>query len=180
VWQGMRNPQDAMAVEMGDELASAEQMTLKQAIIWLLVGLTLLILASRLLVYGAVFIAQSLGVSDLIIGLTVVAVGTSLPELASSLIAIKKGEHDIALGNVIGSNLFNTLAVVGIAAAIEPMAVEAVVLTRDWTLMAVLTAAIFVMGYGYKKQGRINRVEGALLLAIFIGYTGYLISTVLS
>ena len=142
--------------------------------------LVLLILASRLLVYGAVFIAQSLGVSDLIIGLTVVAVGTSLPELASSLIAIKKGEHDIALGNVIGSNLFNTLAVVGIAAAIEPMAVEAVVLTRDWTLMAVLTAAIFVMGYGYKKQGRINRVEGALLLAIFIGYTGYLISTVLS
>ena len=81
---------------------------------------------------------------------------------------------------MIGSNLFNTLAVVGIAAAIEPMAVEAVVLTRDWTLMAVLTAAIFVMGYGYKKQGRINRVEGALLLAIFIGYTGYLISTVLS
>jgi len=180
VWQGMRNPQDAMAVEMGDELAAAESMTLKQAIIWLLVGLVLLIIASRMLVYGAVFIAQSLGVSDLIIGLTVVAVGTSLPELASSLIAIKKGEHDIALGNVIGSNLFNTLAVVGIAAAIEPMAVEAVVLTRDWTLMAVLTAAIFVMGYGYKKQGRINRVEGALLLAIFIGYTGYLISTVLS
>ena len=150
------------------------------AIIWLLVGLTLLILASRLLVYGAVFIAQSLGVSDLIIGLTVVAVGTSLPELASSLIAIKKGEHDIALGNVIGSNLFNTLAVVGIAAAIEPMAVEAVVLTRDWTLMAVLTAALFVMGYGYKKQGRINRLEGAILLAVFIGYTGYLISTVIS
>ena len=165
---------------MDEELAEKGGMTLKQAIIWLVVGLILLIVASRMLVYGAVFIAQSLGVSDLVIGLTVVAVGTSLPELASSLIAIKKGEHDIALGNVIGSNLFNTLAVVGIAAAIEPMAVDAVVLTRDWTLMAVLTAALFVLGYGYKKQGRINRLEGGALLAVFVGYTGYLISTVIA
>lgn len=180
VWQGMRNPQDAFATEMDDELTDNSKMTLKQAIMWLVVGLVLLIAASRLLVYGAVFIAQSLGVSDLIIGLTVVAVGTSLPELASSLIAIKKGEHDIALGNIIGSNLFNTLAVVGIAAAINPMAVDAVVLTRDWTLMAVLTAAVFVMGYGYKKQGRINRLEGAILLTVFIGYTGYLISTIIA
>ena len=179
VWQGMRNPGDPMAVEMNTELASAQSMTLKQSISWLLLGLVLLILASRLLVYGAVFIAQSLGVSDLVIGLTVVAVGTSLPELASSLIAIKKGEHDIALGNIIGSNLFNTLAVVGIAAAIQPMTVDAEVLTRDWTLMAVLTAALLVLGFGYKKQGRINRFEGALLLAVFIGYTGYLLSTVL-
>lgn len=180
VYQGMKSPQDALATEMNDELAQSSSMTLKQAVIWLLVGLVLLIVASRMLVYGAVFIAQSLGVSDLVIGLTVVAIGTSLPELASSLIAIKKGEHDIALGNVIGSNLFNTLAVVGIAAAIEPMAVDAVVLARDWTLMAVLTAALFVLGYGYKKQGRINRLEGAVLLAVFIGYTGYLISTVVT
>jgi len=180
VWQGMRNPQDAMASGVNNELQDTNAMTLKQAIIWLLVGLVLLIVASRFLVYGAVFIAQSLGVSDLVIGLTVVAIGTSLPELASSLIAIKKGEHDIALGNVIGSNLFNTLAVVGIAAAIEPMAVDAVVLTRDWTLMAVLTAAVFIMGYGYKKQGRINRLEGAALLAVFVGYTGYLVSTVIA
>jgi cation:H+ antiporter len=179
VWQGMSNPQDALATEVADELEDSTAMTLKQAIIWLLVGLMLLIVASRFLVYGAVFIAQSLGVSDLVIGLTVVAVGTSLPELASSLIAIKKGEHDIALGNVIGSNLFNTLAVVGIAAAIEPMAVDTVVLTRDWTLMAILTAAVFVMGFGYKKQGRISRAEGAILLTVFIAYTGYLISTVI-
>lgn len=179
VYQGMKSPQDALATEMNEELTQSS-MTLKQAIIWLLVGLVLLIVASRMLVYGAVFIAQSLGVSDLVIGLTVVAVGTSLPELASSLIAIKKGEHDIALGNVIGSNLFNTLAVVGIAAAIEPMAVDAVVLTRDWTLMAVLTAVLFVMGYGYKKQGRINRLEGGALLVVFIGYTGYLVSTVMA
>ena len=179
VWQGMRNGADALSSEMSEEL-NDNRMTLKQALIWLVVGLVLLIMASRLLVYGAVFIAQGLGVSDLVIGLTVVAVGTSLPELASSLIAIKKGEHDIALGNVIGSNLFNTLAVVGIAAAIEPMAVDAVVLSRDWTLMAILTAALFVMGYGYKKQGRINRLEGGALLLVFTGYTGYLISTVIA
>ena len=179
VWQGMRNGADALSSEMSEEL-NDNRMTLKQALIWLVVGLVLLIMASRLLVYGAVFIAQGLGVSDLVIGLTVVAVGTSLPELASSLIAIKKGEHDIALGNVIGSNLFNTLAVVGIAAAIEPMAVDAVVLSRDWTLMAILTAALFVMGYGYKKQGRINRLEGGALLLVFTGYTCYLISTVIA
>lgn len=179
VWQGIRNGADALSSEMSEEL-NENRMTLKQALIWLVVGLVLLIMASRLLVYGAVFIAQGLGVSDLVIGLTVVAIGTSLPELASSLIAIKKGEHDIALGNVIGSNLFNTLAVVGIAAAIEPMAVDAVVLSRDWTLMAILTAALFVMGYGYNKQGRINRLEGSVLLLVFTGYTGYLISTVIA
>ena len=152
-------------------------MTLKQALIWLVLGLILLIIASRFLVYGAVYIAQGLGVSDLVIGLTVVAIGTSLPELASSLMAIKKGEHDIALGNIIGSNLFNTLAVVGIAALIEPMAVDTVVLTRDYTLMFGLTVALLVLGIGIKKTGRINRLEGALLLAVFFGYTGYLIST---
>lgn len=176
VWQGMRNPQDTLAADVDTELSS-NSMTLKQAIFWLVLGLVLLIIASRFLVYGAVYIAQGLGVSDLVIGLTVVAIGTSLPELASSLMAIKKGEHDIALGNIIGSNLFNTLAVVGIAALIEPMAVDAVVLSRDWTLMFGLTVALLVLGIGVKKAGRINRLEGALLLAVFFGYTGYLISS---
>lgn len=176
VWQGMRNPQDALAADVDTELSS-NSMTLKQALLWLVLGLVLLIVASRFLVYGAVYIAQGLGVSDLVIGLTVVAVGTSLPELASSLMAIKKGEHDIALGNIIGSNLFNTLAVVGIAALIQPMAVDSLVLSRDWTLMFGLTVALLVLGIGIKKAGRINRLEGALLLAVFFGYTGYLIST---
>jgi cation:H+ antiporter len=176
VWQGMRNPQDALATDMTTELSS-NSMTLKQALSWLVIGLVLLIIASRLLVYGAVYIAQGLGVSDLVIGLTVVAIGTSLPELASSLMAIKKGEHDIALGNIIGSNLFNTLAVVGIAALIQPMSIDPMLLTRDWTLMFGLTVMLLVLGFGIKKAGRINRLEGALLLAIFFGYTGYLIST---
>lgn len=176
VVQGMRNRGDALATEMDAEMIT-RTMPLKHAIIWLIVGLVLLIVSSRILVWGAVTIAQGLGVSDLIIGLTIVAVGTSLPELASSLIAIRKNEHDIALGNVLGSNLFNTLAVVGIAASISPMAVEPAVLYRDWALMAGLTMVLFIFGYGFKKQGRINRIEGGLLLATFIAYTSYLVYT---
>lgn len=105
-------------------------------------------------------IAQALGISDLVIGLTIVAVGTSLPELASSLIAIRKNEHDLALGNVLGSNLFNTLAVVGIAAGIHPLDVAPEVLTRDWSIMMGLTLLLLVMCLGRKEQGRINRLEG--------------------
>jgi cation:H+ antiporter len=176
VWQGMRNPQDGLSQDMDKELSN-NTMTLKQALSWLVLGLVLLILASRLLVYGAVYIAQGLGVSDLVIGLTVVAIGTSLPELASSLMAIKKGEHDIALGNIIGSNLFNTLAVVGIAVLIEPMDVDPIILSRDWTLMFGLTLALLLLGIGYKKLGRINRLEGALLLTVFFAYTAYVISS---
>src|SRR5690606_34090039 len=103
---------------------------------------------------------------------------TSLPELASSLLAVRKGEHDIALGNVLGSNLFNTLAVVGIAGAIHPLSVGPEVFYRDIAMMTVLTLSLFVFGYGFRGPGRINRVEGLILLACYLGYTGYLISTV--
>ncbi|WP_404365092.1 calcium/sodium antiporter [Marinobacter sp.] len=178
--QGMRKDPDALAADVDTELLE-HPMPLGKALMWLTLGLVLLVVSSRILVWGAVTIAQSLGVSDLVIGLTVVAIGTSLPELASSLIAIKKGEHDLALGNVLGSGIFNTLAVVGIAATIQPMAVEAVVLSRDWMLMTGLTVALFIMGFGFRgRQGRINRLEGALLLAVFFLYTGYLVSTVLA
>ncbi|MEQ8952527.1 MAG: calcium/sodium antiporter, partial [Gammaproteobacteria bacterium] len=141
-------------------------------------GLVLLIISSRILVWGAVEIAHGFGVSDLIIGLTVVAIGTSLPELASSIIAARKGEHDIALGNIIGSNLFNTLAVVGIAGTIHPMAVGPEVFSRDMMVVAGLTLSLFVMGYGFRGAGRINRIEGAVLLSCYLGYTAYLVSTV--
>lgn len=141
-------------------------------------GLVLLIVSSRVLVWGAVEIAHGFGVSDLIIGLTIIAVGTSLPELASSIIAARKGEHDIALGNILGSNLFNTLAVVGIAGTIHPLSVGPEVFNRDMLVMAALTLSLFVIGYGFRGQGRINRMEGALLLAAYVGYTAYLISTV--
>ena len=133
---------------------------------------------TRILVWGAVEIAHGFGVSDLIIGLTIVAVGTSLPELASSIIAARKGEHDIALGNILGSNLFNTLAVVGIAGTIHPLAVGPEVFNRDMLVMAALTLSLFVIGYGFRGPGRINRIEGAVLLVCYVGYTAYLISTV--
>ncbi|OPZ73993.1 MAG: Inner membrane protein YrbG [Verrucomicrobia bacterium ADurb.Bin474] len=142
----------------------------------MVIGLVLLIASSRMLVWGAVEIAHELGVSDLIIGLTIVAIGTSLPELASSVVAARKNEHDIALGNIIGSNLFNTLAVVGIAGSISPLDVEPAVMTRDIPVMAALTLSLFVMGFGFRgRNGRINRAEGALLLLSFVGYTTWLI-----
>jgi len=177
IWQGLRQKEDALGKEVEQELGS-HTMPIRNAVIWLVVGLLLLIVSSRILVWGAVEIAHGFGVSDLIIGLTIVAVGTSLPELASSVIAARKGEHDIALGNILGSNLFNTLAVVGIAGVIRPLAVAPEVLHRDILVMAVLTLSLFVLGYGFRGPGRINRVEGALLLVCYVGYIAYLISSV--
>lgn len=175
--EGLKNSKDAFAKEINTELKS-HRAPLNKSYFMLIGGLILLILSSKLLVYGAVGIAQALGVSDIIVGLTVVAVGTSLPELASSIIAARKGEPDIALGNIIGSNLFNTLAVVGISGAIHPITIEKEVFFRDIGVMTALTLSLFVFGYGFKKQGRINRVEGAILLVSYIAYTTYLISTV--
>lgn len=172
--QGLRKKTDALGQEMEAEL-TGQTMPLKRALFWVGVGLLLLIASSRILVWGAVEIAHGFGVSDLIIGLTIVAVGTSLPELASSVIAARKGEHDIALGNILGSNLFNTLAVVGIAGAIRPMAVAPEVLTRDMLVMGSLTLALFIIGFGFRGPGRINRIEGTALLACYVGYTAYLV-----
>jgi cation:H+ antiporter len=172
--QGLQKKADALGSEMEKEL-DVHAMPIRRAVFWLVVGLVLLIVSSRLLVWGAVEIAHGFGVSDLIIGLTIVAIGTSLPELASSIIATRKGEHDIALGNVLGSNLFNTLAVVGIAGAINPMAVGSEVFSRDMLVMAALTVSLFVIGYGFRGPGRINRVAGIALLACYVGYNLYLI-----
>ncbi|NIC41518.1 calcium/sodium antiporter [Aquabacterium sp. A08] len=179
VREGLRSGPDALGTETEAEL-DAHPLAIGKAWFWLAAGLLLLVASSRLLVWGAVTIAQSLGVSDLVIGLTVVAVGTSLPELASCVAAARKNEHDLALGNVLGSNLFNTLAVVGLAGAIQPMAVESAVLTRDMAVMGALTLALFVLGYGHQGQpGRINRWEGALLVLTFAGYTAWLLYTTL-
>jgi cation:H+ antiporter len=178
IWQGLRKSSDALGSEM-EQALEVQTMPLRRAIFWLVAGLLLLIASSRLLVWGAVEIAHGFGVSDLIIGLTIVAVGTSLPELASSIIATRRGEHDIALGNVLGSNLFNTLAVVGIAGIIHPMSVGPEVLSRDILMMALLTASLFVIGYGFRgRQGRINRIEGGALLACYVGYTAYLVNSI--
>ncbi len=176
IYQGLKRKDDSLANEIEAE-TSEKVMPLKRAVFWLVVGLAMLIVSSRILVWGAVEMAQIFGVSDMIIGLTIVAVGTSLPELASSVIAVRKGEHDIALGNVLGSNLFNTLAVVGIAGSIHPFAVEPETLSRDMAVMGALTVSLFLIGYGFRgRQGRINRFEGAALLLVYVGYTAWLIS----
>ncbi|MBS8240234.1 calcium/sodium antiporter [Marinobacter lipolyticus] len=176
--QGIRGKGDSLVGDTEAELV-AHPMPLKTALVWLVVGLVLLIVSSRMLVWGAVTIAQSLGVSDLIIGLTIVAIGTSLPELASALAAVKKNEHDLILGNIVGSGIFNTLAVVGLAAAIEPLAVDPEVLYRDWTLMAALTLGLLLMAVGITgKRKVVSRRDGALLVLVYAGYTGYLASTI--
>lgn len=174
---GMKSKKDALEAEVEQELED-HAMPLKMGIVWLLVGLVVMVVSSRALVWGAVEVATSFGVSDLIIGLTIVAIGTSLPELASSLAAVRKGEHDLALGNVIGSNMFNTLAVVGLAGTINPMDVGREAFWRDGMVMIGLTVALFVFGYGFRgRQGRINRWEGGILVSVFVVYTGYLVST---
>ena len=148
-----------------------------RALLWLLLGLAVLLASSRLLVWAAVDMAEAWGVSDLVIGLTVVAVGTSLPELASSVAAAIKREDDIAIGNVVGSNTFNTLAVLGLPGVIAPGAFAPEVLTRDVPIMVLLTVALFAMAYGPAAGGRINRVEGGVLLAAFVGYQWLLFGT---
>lgn len=155
-------------------------MPLARAMFWLCLGLLLLVASSRLLVWGAVELARGFGVSDLLIGLTIVAVGTSLPELASSVAAARKGESEIAIGNVVGSNLFNTLVVVGIAGSISPMAVDPLVMTRDLPVMLAMTASLLGLSviFAGKRtggEGKIGRLKGLLLLLAWLAYTVHLV-----
>ncbi|MDO6581844.1 calcium/sodium antiporter [Photobacterium sp. 2_MG-2023] len=178
IYSALKGKGDTLESETANEL-KANNMPLKKAVMWLLIGLVLLVVSSRILVWGAVTIAQSLGVSDLIIGLTIVALGTSLPELAASVAAARKGEHDIAIGNVVGSNMFNILAVIGIAGVISPISgIGVEVFARDWAVMMGLTVALVVMCMGFRGPGRINRLEGLLLLIAIVAYNLFLFSTV--
>jgi cation:H+ antiporter len=178
IYAGLTNRDDVLAGEVDQELA-AHPMPLRRALFWLVAGLIVLIVSSRILVWGAVTIAQALGISDLVIGLTIVALGTSLPELAASLIAARKGEHDIAVGNVVGSNMFNLLAVIGIAGAIAPMpALDAQVLYRDWPVMMGMMLLLALTAYGFRGEGRITRLEGLVLLLSYAAYNAYLVISV--
>ncbi len=167
-----RDGTDPMSDEYSDEIP--EHMPMWQAILWLLLGMAILLGSSRLLVWGAVDVAHWFGISDLVIGLTVVAIGTSLPELAASVMSALKGEHDIALGNVLGSNMFNLLAVMGMPGLIHPGPTPPELLGRDFPVMIALTVALFAMGYGFRKPGTVTRTEGTLLLAGYLAYLGML------
>jgi cation:H+ antiporter len=168
-WQGMRNHgPDALTEEYLEELP--DKMPTSHALFWLIAGLVLLTASSKILVWGAVNIATALGVSELVIGLTVIAIGTSLPELAASITGALKNEHDIAIGNVVGSNLFNTLGVLAIPGIIAPSPLAAGIMDRDLPVALILTVMLFIMAYGFRGEGRISRLEGGILFSAFIGY----------
>ena len=143
-----------------------------KAIMWTLIGLVLLPYAASMLVDSAVTIAKYFGMSDLVIGLTIIAIGTSLPELAASVASLFKGEDDMAVGNIIGSNVFNILAVMGIPGLLNPSTLSPLAMGRDYYVMLGVSILLVLMALG--KRRRINRVEGFILLATFIAYQGYL------
>jgi cation:H+ antiporter len=140
----------------------------------ILAGLVLLVVGSNWLVDGAVAIARSLGVSDMIVGLTIIAAGTSLPEVATSVTATVRGERDIAIGNVVGSNVFNIMGVLGISALVAPasLAVPPAMLTFDMLVMIAVAAACLPVFF---TSNRISRWEGGLFLAYYGAYTAYLV-----
>ena len=163
-----RGTDDPLAEEIEAEIP--KDMPTAYAVLWLIVGLIILPLSSQFLVDGAVFIARNLEVSEAVIGLTIIALGTSLPELAAALTSALRQEDDLAIGNIIGSNMFNILGVLGIAATIQPVEVEMLMLRQDFPMMFLLTVMLFFMAYGISGPGRINRRSGFLLLSLFIGY----------
>ena len=175
--QSMGSTGDEMSQAAVEE-AGEHNMPAQKAWLMVIGGLIVMMASSRALVWGAENMAKAFGVSDLVIGLTVVAIGTSLPELVSSVMAARKQQHALALGNILGSNLFNTLGVVGIAGAIAPTAVDPSLMTRDFPVMLLLTLSLFAVGMGFKgKPGSINRPEGAVLVLAYVGYMAYLLLT---
>lgn len=176
VYDALGRRGDSAQITEGSESEVETGLTMKQALFWFVAGLLVLLASARLLVWGAVEVATAFAVSELVIGLTVVAVGTSLPELAASFSAARKGETDLVLGNVIGSNLFNTLAVMALPGLISPSVVPEAVLGRDYPLMMMLTAFLVVLALRPGKSGRavIGRVTGGVLLFVFIMYQIFL------
>ena len=146
------------------------------------IGLAVLIASSRMLVVGAVNVATSLGVSELIIGLTIVAIGTSLPELAASVVSALRGQSDIAIGAIIGSNIFNFLVVLAVPGVLGPLTLEPSVMVRDWPVTLLLTLAIAGLSWRALRAtrpgtstGELGRASGVLLLAIYASYVTWLI-----
>lgn len=160
--------QDPVALETAKEISKT--MSTKRALFWWFFGLISLLISSRMLVAGAIFVAKSFGVSDLVIGLTIVALGTSLPEIAAAIVSTIKNEPDIVLGNVIGSNMFNLLPVMMMPAFIAPTPVPEQVINRDFMVMLLLTIVLFIFSLGWKQGGRVNRLEGTFILCIYIGF----------
>jgi len=172
---GLRSAKtDPMLADYDAEIP--RDVSMRAAVLWLLVGLGMLLFGAELVVEGAIEIARELGVSEIVIGITLVALGTSVPELAVSLVSAIKGEYGLAIGNVVGSNIFNLLAVVGVASTIHPSALAPSVLSLHIFVMSAFTLVLFAMTYEYEGHGRINRLEGAALLISFIAYVAYVVT----
>lgn len=159
--------------DIEDEEEELPELPVSWAIFWLITGLLLLAGSSRILVWGATEIATSLGVSELIIGLTIVAIGTSLPELAASVASALKGHTDIALGNIVGSNIFNIAAVMAVPGLLAPIELEPIVLLRDYGMTLGLTLLLVLLAL-FQKPANISRAEGGLLLTAYAGYLALL------
>jgi cation:H+ antiporter len=164
---------DPIVEDINQELT--EPVTMSSAITWFAIGLIGLLISSKLLVWGAVNIAHAFGVSELIIGLTIVAIGTSLPELAASVIGVLKNEHDLVVGNVIGSNMFNMLIVFGLPGIISPTHVPNDLLVRDFPVVIIMTILLVLMVYGFRRSGKIKFSAGVVLLLVYLGYQGRLV-----
>jgi cation:H+ antiporter len=159
---------DPLEQELIDEMP--KYVSKKKSWLFFTLGLIGLLLSSRLLVWAAVNIAESFGVSDLVIGLTIVALGTSLPELAASISSVLKKEDDLAVGNIIGSNVYNLLAVYSLPGLIAPGPVAESVVYRDFPVMLGFTGVLFILGFSLTKVGHINRWEGSGLLLAYCSY----------
>ncbi|RMF48253.1 MAG: sodium:calcium antiporter, partial [Deltaproteobacteria bacterium] len=180
LWRLMKNQQTAAGIEvtesLEEELEELQHMPRNQAIGWLFFGLLILLGSAQLLVWAATGIAEALGVSHLIIGLTIVAIGTSLPELAATVGAAIKGHSEIAIGNVVGSNILNVLAVLAIPGIIGGTEVNIVALWRDCGMMLALTLALALFAYAIGSRPVITRFEGLVMLAAWCGYNLLLIN----
>lgn len=172
---GMRSSvSDSMTADYEAEIP--RDMPMRTAIIWLIIGLAALLVGAHFMVDGALEVARALGVTELVIGILLVALFTSLPELAVSLVAALKGEYGLALGNIVGSNTFNSLAVIGIAAVIHPAALPPSVLSLHIFVLVAFTLVLFAMTYDYDGKGHISRLEGIGLLVAFLAYDGYVVA----
>ena len=169
VWHAMHIKNTAELPDFSDDIP--DDMPLRTSLFWLTMGLVLLVVGAQLLVWGATQLAFRFGISELVVGATIVAIGTSLPELATAIASTRKGHHEMTIGNVVGSNIFNILAVVGVAAAIAPTALEPAVLWRDYLFVLLTTVMLLVVAWWFGRQQKPTpRLFGVVLLVSYIYY----------
>lgn len=172
-----RNKRAAGLVVEINELSDLPRVTTRRSVLMMFFSLVLLLISSELVVWSAIHIAIAMGVSQLLVGLTVVAVGTSLPELVVSVTSAMKGHPDLAVGNIIGSNIFNILAVLAIPCLLSPLEFSPAIFWRDYAFMLLMTVLLAAFCYAAGTRRRVGRIEGGLLLLVWIGYLVLLYQT---